>query len=351
MSTPIPPAAEDAREIPAPPVLQVEEVCKQYRYRPTISDRLRNRAPKTITAVDRVSFKAAPGEVLGLMGESGCGKTTLGKCICRLAGISSGRILLEGRDITSISGAELRERRRRFQMLFQNPYSTLNPMMQVEDALKETLRVNFRLKSGEERDRISEVLERVGLTAKLKAYPTELSGGERRRVGLARLLLLDPVLIVADEPVAGLDASIKARIVDLMLEVRRPEMAYVFISHDLNVVRYVSDRTLIMHLGRLVEEVPTSRMGQDVHHPYTWSLLGAAEEVRVRRGGSHRDVDFRDLPSHGEIAGGGCPYLSRCELPEDDPIRERCLQDEPQPRVVGEGHWIACHRFESGEVS
>jgi len=337
-------AAPLATQADPQPILVAEAVCKFYPIRRSLLERLRRQSPRFVRAVDHTSLRLMPGEVVGLMGESGCGKTTLGKIICRLIPPTSGKIQLLGKDITSLHGEELRRLRPRFQMLFQNPYSTLNPKMNVHNTLLETLRVNLNLAPSEEDQRIQEVLAQVGLPHKRYSFPTEMSGGERRRVGLARLLLLRPSLIVADEPVAGLDASIKAKIVDLMMETRTPEVAYLFVSHDLHVIRYVADRVLVMFLGMIVEELPIATFEEDLHHPYTSTLLHAARQVSLHNS-SQSKVDFSDLPSHNEAVGAGCPYVHRCPWAGHEVPKVRCLEERPPLVPVAANHRIACHRF------
>lgn len=327
------------------PIIEAKALSKHYPLRQSLVQRFRRIPPRVVRAVDQINIAIHPGEVVGLMGESGCGKTTLGKALCRLVDVTGGELHLEGKDLLTLSKDELRKLRPRFQMLFQNPYSTLNPKMSVEALLRETLEVNMKhIDKSRHEGLVADVLEEVGLPHKLRSFPTELSGGERRRVGLARLLLLKPALIVADEPVAGLDASIKAKVVDLMIQLRSPDMAYLFISHDLPVIRYVSDRILVMYLGTIVEELPVSTFDEPTHHPYTNALLQAAEQVSLHRSRQER-VDFADLPSHAEFSGQGCPYAARCPLKGKEVDEQLCETEKPALRQIAQGHRIACHYF------
>jgi ABC-type glutathione transport system ATPase component len=279
----------------------------------------------------------AYGEVVGLIGESGSGKTTFGKCLLRIVEPSGGQIALEGEDWLALSVAEVQRRRARYQMVYQNPYACLNPGFSVRAHLRETLAVFRGLKGAEAEDALMEELRRFGMESKAGAFPGELSGGEKRRVSVIRALMTGPLLVVADEPTSGLDASVKADVLDAMLAGRASDTAYLFISHDLDVIRFVSDRVLVMYLGRVVEVMQKDRVAADLpHHPYTVRLFEAARaEIPAEGESTERPVDD---------PGRGCPYRPLCPLYQRGaPGAARCDEELPALRAVHPHQEIACH--------
>ncbi len=335
---------EEERRADTVRIVEATNVVKRFRRRGGAWFSARPDSDRHLVAVNHVSFHIDPDEAVGLVGESGSGKTTLGKTILRLHDLDEGRILLEGQDIHRMDRATLKRVRPRYQMIFQNPLSSLNPGMRVWDMLAETVSLHLGLKGLEAAERIADILYVVQLTDKGDAYPSQLSGGERRRVGLARVLLLNPRLIVADEPTSGLDASLKAGIVNLMLETRARGTAYLFISHDLHLIRYVADRIMVMLKGRLVEIVPQHafRLGE-LHHPYTELLL---HSMKINR----NDTSLaRILPAAGTdaiipVEDQGCFYRNQCPRARTlGKQAEQCRTETPS-LSVRQGAWeIACH--------
>jgi peptide/nickel transport system ATP-binding protein len=294
-----------------------------------------------IKAVDDVSLSIHRGETLGLVGESGCGKSTVGRTILRLYEPTAGKILFEGRDITNLGENELRPLRRRMQMVFQDPYASLNPRHSVGRIVGEPLKVHGLSKGKETGKRVRELLEIVGLPADASGrYPHEFSGGQRQRIGLARSLALNPDFIVCDEPVSALDVSIQAQIINLLENLQSDfELTYLFIAHDLAVVRHISDRIAVMYLGKIVEISPAAELYDDPLHPYTISLLSAVPipDPVVER---ERETILLagDLPSPANPPPA-CRFHTRC--PYVQPTR--CREDEPELRRLAPGHVVACH--------
>ncbi|HBB27922.1 MAG TPA: peptide ABC transporter ATP-binding protein [Clostridiales bacterium] len=289
-------------------------------------------------AVDDVSFTIEKGKTLGVVGESGCGKSTTGRTILRLTEPTSGEVLFEGKDIGKLSGSEMRKKRTEMQIIFQDPFSSLNPRKTVCETIMEPLKLNHILNNSSERmERVLEIMETVGLAHRLvNAYPHELDGGRRQRIGIARALALNPKFIVCDEPVSALDVSIQAQILNLMNELQeKMDLTYMFITHDLSVVNHFSDDIAVMYLGKLIEKAPSEELFANPTHPYTKALLSAipVPSLHKRR---------ERVLLKGEITSPInpkpiCRFANRC--PD---VTEKCLNEEPELREISKGHFVSC---------
>jgi len=327
-------------EVSSQAVLEVQDLKKHF----PIPKGLFGRVKDSVYAVDGISFVIQQGETLGLVGESGCGKSTVGKTVMRLQDPTAGRIMLHGDDITSKPRGQLRLLRQRMQMVFQDPYSSLNPRMSSADIVGEPFD-NYGLASGEDRrDRVAALFERVGLrTDFMSKYPHEFSGGQRQRLGIARALALHPSLIIADEPVSALDVSVQAQVINLLMDLQREfNLAYLFISHDLAVVEHISHRIAVMYLGKIVELTDKRSLFADPQHPYTQALLSAVP-VPNPRAKQERIILRGDVPSPINPPKG-CHFHTRCPVAED-----RCRQLEPPLIETKAGHFSACHLTNPGE--
>jgi oligopeptide/dipeptide ABC transporter ATP-binding protein len=292
-----------------------------------------------VRAVDGVSFDVARGETLALVGESGCGKSTLGRLLLRLIDASEGSVAFEGADLINLSPGQMRQMRRRMQMIFQDPFGSLSPRRTIGQIVGEPLEVFGLVKSrSARRDRVAELLRKVGLPpAYMDRLPRQFSGGQRQRVGIARAIGLDPAFIVADEPVSALDVSIQAQIINLMQDLQRDEgFSYLFIAHDLAVVRHIADRVAVMYLGRIVEIGPKRQVYDLPQHPYTQALLSAAPEPEVDVK-STRIILEGDVPSPSDVPPG-CSFHTRCPIAQDV-----CRRDRPPLGEVAPGQFAACH--------
>ena len=291
-----------------------------------------------VYAVNGVSFHLNKGETLGLVGESGCGKTTTGRVILRLIEPTAGTIRFTGRDVASLNERELKNFRRSAQMIFQDPFASLNPRMKVGDIVGEPLFVHGIGAAGDRADRVAEVLDKVGLEpAYMRRFPHEFSGGQRQRIGIARVLTLNPQLIIADEPVSALDVSIQAQIINLLVRLQEEfQLSYLFVSHDLAVVEHISDRVAIMYLGKIVEIATSQSIYNEPRHPYTQALLSSIPIPDPNSALQHTPLQG-DLPNPANPPTG-CAFRTRCPL-----AKQICGEESPTMRRVGKDHDVACH--------
>ena len=319
-----------------PPLLAVENLTKHF----PIMQGVFRRQVGTVKAVDGLDFEIHERETLGLVGESGCGKSTAGRVILRLHDATAGRIVFRGTDITSLEGESLRRLRPRMQMIFQDPQDSLNPRMTVSSIISEPLQEHGTVKAGALRRRVEELLDAVGLDPGFtNRYPHEFSGGQRQRIGVARALALNPELIVCDEPIAALDVSIQAQVVNLLEDLQEQlGLTYLFISHDLGMIRHIADRVAVMYLGRIVELAPSDTLYREPLHPYTRALLSAVPihdpELEARR---QRVILSGEVPSPANPPPG-CRFSTRCPIAAPE-----CSEREPLWRELRPGHRVACH--------
>ncbi|MBI9045422.1 MAG: dipeptide ABC transporter ATP-binding protein [Anaerolineaceae bacterium] len=296
-----------------------------------------------VKAVDGVSFQVFKGETLGLVGETGCGKTTVGRTMLRLYEPTAGKIVFNGTDLTTLGEGKLRQIRREMQMIFQDPYASLNPRMTVGSIVGAPLDVHTKMSSTERLHRIQELLDIVGLNPDfVNRYPHEFSGGQRQRIGIARALALEPDLIVCDEPISSLDVSIQAQVVNLLEELQKElGLTYVFIAHDLSMVRHISNRIAVMYLGKIMELADRDEIYLNSMHPYTQALMSAVPipdpDLALER---KRVILDGDIPNP-RFPPKGCNFNTRCPVAQD-----RCFQEDPEYREIKEDHWIACHLAE-----
>ncbi len=322
------------------PLLEVRDLKKHFPIHTGIFSRVSDR----VYAVDGVSFQIARGETLGLVGESGCGKSTVGRTLLKLLEPTDGQIVVNGTDITRLGSAEMLPYRRQMQMIYQDPYASLNPRMSAGEIVGEPLVIHRVGSPQERRDRVAHLFERVGLRPELMhVFPHEFSGGQRQRIGIARALALNPELIVGDEPVSALDVSIQAQIINLLIDLQDElKLSYLFVAHDLAVVEHISHRVAVMYLGRIVEMTHKTALFETPLHPYTEALLSAVPIPKARAKARQRVILTGDVPSPINPPPG-CHFHARCPY-----AMARCRTEVPALREILPGHWASCHLHDGG---
>jgi oligopeptide transport system ATP-binding protein len=319
-------------------VLDVRNLCKEF---PVETGVISSRTAGKVSAVQDVSFAIRRGETLGLVGESGCGKSTTARCVMRLQHATSGEVLFNGQDVNKLKGKQLKDYRRRVQYVFQDPYASLNPRMTINELISEPLVIHGLMKDRSERDaHVRKLLSMVGLNPEhANRYPHEFSGGQRQRIGIARAFAMEPELIICDEPVSALDVSIQAQVLNLLKELQEQTgTTYLFIAHDLSVVQYISDRVAVMYLGNMVELSDWRGLYNTPHHPYTQSLLSAVPVPDPDLQRSRERIVLPGDPPSPINPPSGCRFHTRCPI-----AKEICSQEKPAFRQVAEGHYCACH--------
>ena len=321
-------------------ILEVQDLKKWY----PIKDGVFSRINGNIKAVDGVSFNIKPGETFGIVGESGCGKSTLGRTLIRSIDPTSGNVIFDGEDITKLNKKQLKIARNKIKFIFQDPYASLNPRMTVKDIIAEPIDIQKNYKTNKERDaKIEEAMDMVGLNKKyINRYAHEFSGGQRQRIGIARAMILDPKLVICDEPVSALDVSVQAKIINLLKKLQREKgVAYIFISHDLSVVEHIADRVAVMYLGKIVELSDKKELYKNPKHPYTKALFSAIPRIEVDLDDNLNNEE--DMLLEGDIPSPanppkGCRFNTRCPIAKDI-----CFLEEPELKLVGYEHLCACH--------
>ena len=331
-------------------MLEVQDLRQEFSLNPGLLDRISLKGGRlhltnrVVNAVNGLSFAIAKGEVLALVGESGCGKSTVAKSIARIYRPTGGAIRIDGQDIASLTQSQLLPYRSRMQMIFQDPFASLDPRQKVRDIVAEPLRAQSNLGAAEVAERVETLLAKVGLNSDHAGrYPHQFSGGQRQRIGIARALSVNPGLIIADEPVSALDVSVQAQILNLMMDLRDEfGLAYLFISHDLSVVHHIADRIGVMYLGFLVETAPRDQVFARPRHPYTRALLSAAPSINPTR--ARPEIELQgEVPSALSLPSGCC-FRTRCPL-----AWSRCARERPTLRDMGGGQSVACHLTEEPE--